>query len=370
MSASLTPEQLKEFREAFKIFDVDNSETITTDELLLVMKNLGMMATKEEVKEMLSEVDEDGSGEIDFEEFAELMVKQMKQGSEQEVREAFKAYDTENKGYFTSDELLKLLMAVQKQSKDIKISKEEIEDIIKFMERNGRVNFDKFVNEMMNCGEIEGYCSLSLNLKCQNHSEVIVPYLRAIVSQIKDSKPAKTIEPCKLIMPTDRKMSFRKDSKARTISDGGELSSEVISEFREAFSLFDHDGDGTITTSELQTVMERLGLSSDQEQLNEMIREVDADGSGAVDFDEFCVLMQKKIAQETQSELLELFSIWDEAGKGIIESGELRGLLNRVPVRLTRREIDALVDYADTKKNGKINFEGTSHSLQFVKMLS
>ena len=83
-----------------------------------------------------------------------------------------------------------------------------------------------------------------------------------------------------------------------------------------------------------------------------------------MDFEEFCVLMQKKIAQETQAELLELFSIWDEAGKGIIESGELRCLLNRVPVRLTRREIDALVDYADTKKNGKINFEGTSHSLR------
>ena len=49
-----------EFKDAFKIFDVDNSETITTDELLLVMKNLGMMATKDEVKEMLSEVDEDG----------------------------------------------------------------------------------------------------------------------------------------------------------------------------------------------------------------------------------------------------------------------------------------------------------------------
>ncbi|PFX26342.1 Calmodulin [Stylophora pistillata] len=186
-------------------------------------------------------------------------------------------------------------------------------------------------------------------------------------------------------MPTDRKMSYRKDSRARKISEAGnslkleesstmnmksrsickgELSSEVISEFREAFSLFDHDGDGTITTSELQTVMERLGLSSDQEQLNEMIREVDADGSGAVDFEEFCVLMQKKIAQETQSELLELFSIWDVAGEGIIESGELRCLLNRVPVRLTRGEIDALVNRADTKKNGKINFE------EFVKMLS
>ena len=39
---------------------MDNSQTITTDELLLVMKNLGMMATKDEVKDMLSEVDEDG----------------------------------------------------------------------------------------------------------------------------------------------------------------------------------------------------------------------------------------------------------------------------------------------------------------------
>ena len=82
-----------------------------------------------------------------------------------------------------------------------------------------------------------------------------------------------------------------------------------------------------------------------------------------MDFEEFCVLMQKKIAQETQFELLELFSIWDVAGEGIIESGELRCLLNRVPVRLTRGEIDALVNRADTKKNGKINFEGAFHSL-------
>ena len=83
-----------------------------------------------------------GSGEIDFEEFAELMVKQMKQGSEQEVREAFKAYDTDNKGYFTKDELLKLLNVVSQQSKDIKISKAEIEELVNFLSRNGRVDFD------------------------------------------------------------------------------------------------------------------------------------------------------------------------------------------------------------------------------------
>ena len=81
-------------------------------------------------------------------------------------------------------------------------------------------------------------------------------------------------------------------------------------------------------------------------------------GSGAVDFNEFCMLMQRKIAQETQQEVVELFNIWDESGEGIMEADELRCLLNRIPEKLTRKEIDLLVNQADTKKNGKINFEG------------
>jgi len=38
-----------------------------------------------------------------------------------------------------------------------------------------------------------------------------------------------------------------------------DLSDEQVAEFREAFLLFDKDGDGTITTKELSTVMRSLG---------------------------------------------------------------------------------------------------------------
>ena len=38
-----------------------------------------------------------------------------------------------------------------------------------------------------------------------------------------------------------------------------QLTEEQIAEFKEAFSLFDEDGDGTITTKELGTVMRSLG---------------------------------------------------------------------------------------------------------------
>ena len=46
-------------------------------------------------------------------------------------------------------------------------------------------------------------------------------------------------------------------SSYRAMAD--QLTHEQIAEFKDAFSLFDKDGDGTITTKELGTVMRSLG---------------------------------------------------------------------------------------------------------------
>lgn len=54
------------------------------------------------------------------------------------------------------------------------------------------------------------------------------------------------------------------------------------SEFKEAFSLFDKDGDGTITTKELGTVMRSLGQNPTEAELQDMINEVDADGEDSI----------------------------------------------------------------------------------------
>lgn len=49
-------------------------------------------------------------------------------------------------------------------------------------------------------------------------------------------------------------------------------------EFREAFRLFDKDGDGTITKEELGRVMRSLGQFARAEELSTMLQEIDIDG--------------------------------------------------------------------------------------------
>jgi len=51
-----------------------------------------------------------------------------------------------------------------------------------------------------------------------------------------------------------------------------------VPEFKEAFSLFDKNADGTISSKELGIVMRSLGQNPTEAELQDMINEVDADG--------------------------------------------------------------------------------------------
>ena len=52
----------------------------------------------------------------------------------------------------------------------------------------------------------------------------------------------------------------------------------MVAELQQAFALFDKDGDGTITTRELGTVMRSLGHDPSDVELQDMLNEFDADG--------------------------------------------------------------------------------------------
>jgi calcium-binding protein CML len=65
-------------------------------------------------------------------------------------------------------------------------------------------------------------------------------------------------------------------------------------DMREAFNVFDQNGDGFITVEELRSVLSSLGLKQGRttEDCRKMISKVDADGDGRVDFTEFKQMMR------------------------------------------------------------------------------
>ena len=56
-------------------------------------------------------------------------------------------------------------------------------------------------------------------------------------------------------------------------------------ELREAFRVFDKDGNGYISAAELRHVMQNLGEKLTDEEVKEMIREADLDGDGMVNYE-------------------------------------------------------------------------------------
>lgn len=70
--------------------------------------------------------------------------------------------------------------------------------------------------------------------------------------------------------------------------------SKLILYFREAFKVFDSDGNGFINAAELRQVMMNLGEKLTEEEVEMMIKEADTNGDGLVNYEEFITMMNAK----------------------------------------------------------------------------
>ena len=137
------------------------------------------------------------------------------------------------------------------------------------------------------------------------------------------------------------------------------LTDEQREEFKEAFSLFDKDGDGCISTEELGTVMRSLGQNPTEAELQDMINEIDEDGNGTVEFNEFLVMMVKKSDPnaDKEQELKEAFRVFDKNGDGFISAEELKLVMSRLGEELTDQELEEMISEADKGGDKQVNFE-------------
>ena len=153
----------------------------------------------------------------------------------------------------------------------------------------------------------------------------------------------------------------KKSGEEEDITSGLQLTEQQISEFREAFSLFDKDGDGHVTAKELMIVLSSLGVTPTQEEVSQMIEEVDVNSNGEIEFEEFCVLMVRNMKDKDDLQTFtEAFKILDSDGSGEIDKEELKEMLrafSRMGEDIPDSEIDAMIREADTDGDGQISYK-------------
>jgi calmodulin len=142
------------------------------------------------------------------------------------------------------------------------------------------------------------------------------------------------------------------------------MSNEEMEEYKEAFKLFDKDGNGSISSKELGVAMRSLGQNPTEQELLDMVNEVDIDGSGTIDFPEFCQMM-KRMNKENDSEMIrEAFRVFDRDGNGYITADEFRYFMTTMGEQFSDEEVDEIIAEVDTDKDGQIDYE------EFVTMMS
>eukprot|EP00483_Globobulimina_turgida_P000555 UN00555 len=140
-------------------------------------------------------------------------------------------------------------------------------------------------------------------------------------------------------------------------------------EFRDAFKLFDKDGDGVITTEEIYEVFISLGFRQyTKKDIQKMVEAIDIDGNGTIDLDEFIVLLRQKKTGKYEKmtyedELKQAFQIFDGDGSGEIDSNELSTIMNALGENLSKQDIEFMIKSIDIDSNGAIDFK------EFKKMM-
>ena len=67
------------------------------------------------------------------------------------------------------------------------------------------------------------------------------------------------------------------------------IDAEGEEEIKEAFRVFDKDGNGHISAAELRHIMTNLGEKLTDEEVDEMIKEADLDGDGHINYEGQCI---------------------------------------------------------------------------------
>lgn len=129
------------------------------------------------------------------------------------------------------------------------------------------------------------------------------------------------------------------------------------------FQMFDKDGDGRITTKELNESLKNLGIIIPESELTQIIQKIDVNGDGCVDIEEFGELYKTIMVEDEdevgEEDMKEAFNVFDRNGDGFITVDELKAVLSSLGLKQgkTLEECRKMIIQVDVDGDGRVNYK-------------
>ncbi|XP_057294041.1 calmodulin-beta-like [Hydractinia symbiolongicarpus] len=140
-----TPDQIREYNDAFCLLDSQNKGFILSTQLRDMLKTIGYNPTDKDLENLTILVD-DGNGEIDFNEFMDLIDRlETEEKNQQEARIAFNAFDFMGEGFVAANDIKEALVHIME-----KADEKDLQAVIKHfkLEQNRKISFPEFKDMM------------------------------------------------------------------------------------------------------------------------------------------------------------------------------------------------------------------------------
>ena len=133
---------------------------------------------------------------------------------------------------------------------------------------------------------------------------------------------------------------------------------EVTDQIQAIFDDIDQNCNGRISTQELNTLFQKMGIKLSLNDVRRLVYQYDKDGSQDIDIEEFRALIADVLeANKTYMEAYEIFTMFDANSDRLISREEVKDACKQLPRKLTDEEFEEFIKKLDADGNGVVDFD-------------
>eukprot|EP00930_Biecheleria_cincta_P048941 TRINITY_DN34192_c0_g1_i1.p1 TRINITY_DN34192_c0_g1~~TRINITY_DN34192_c0_g1_i1.p1 ORF type:complete len:913 (+),score=226.60 TRINITY_DN34192_c0_g1_i1:208-2946(+) len=304
-----------EVRRSFEAFDADHSGELSAGELADLLKSLGITPFRSTIADALAVVDEDGSGSLNFSEFGQLLMIYKKtegfsQGELKKLHRIFRRFASWHgkppRRLLSADHIKEALMYMF-GTHCAEIASSLIHNVAR-----GGMNFRNFVvwARRLREAEVEAYRQEFVNADEDGGGLLDAEEIAVMLARLGYTPIKSMIIEVLACFDTDGGGSLDFDEFVNMMqlfrtTDG--FTREELEDYSKLFNEFDSDSKGSINAVQAGAMLRRLGIRTEIERAEAMLRTVDRDASNSLDFQEFLRLMRLH-REEALTKIKKVFS--------------------------------------------------------------